>query len=155
MKQAQATQQIRILRLRKGYEDVDLPTYATEHAAGADIRAAIDEPIDLRPGEVTAVPTNLVIELPPHMEAQLRPRSGLALRHGITLPNAPGTIDADYRGEIKVIMANMGREPFRINRGDRIAQIVIAPVIHAQWIESGDLSDTTRGDGGFGHTGSK
>ncbi len=155
MKQPQAIQHIRILRLRKGYEDVDLPSYATEHAAGADIRAAIDEPIDIRPGDVTAVPTNIAVELPPHMEAQLRPRSGLALRYGITLPNAPGTIDSDYRGEIKVIMANTGRETFRINRGDRIAQIVIAPVIHAQWIEVDGLPDTARGDGGFGHTGSK
>ncbi|MDH7514822.1 MAG: dUTP diphosphatase [Bacteroidota bacterium] len=144
---------IRIVRLRPGYEDIPLPEYATDHAAGADLRAALDEPIELLPGDIVAVPTNLAVELPPHLEAQVRPRSGLALRHGITLPNSPGTIDADYRGEIKVILANMGRETVRISRGDRIAQLVIAPIVHARWIEVESLTATPRGEGGFGHTG--
>lgn len=144
---------IPITRLRPGYDDIALPEYATEHAAGADLRAAIDEPIDLLPGDIAAVPTNLAIALPAHLEAQVRPRSGLALKHGITLPNAPGTIDADYRGEIKVIMANMGRETFRIERGDRIAQLVICPIEHARWELTDSLTDTARGAGGFGSTG--
>lgn len=139
--------------MRPGYDDVPLPAYATEHAAGADIRAAIDEPLTLAPGDIVAVPTNFAIELPPHLEAQVRPRSGLALKHGITLPNTPGTIDADYRGEVKVIMANIGRELFTIARGDRIAQLVVAPVVHVRWDETDALSETARGSGGFGHSG--
>lgn len=118
-----------------------------------DIRAAIEQPITLLPGERQAIPTNVAIELPPNFEAQVRPRSGLALKYGITLPNSPGTIDADYRGEIKVIMQNTGKEPFEIRRGDRIAQLVIAPVTRIQWIETTALSETHRGDGGFGHSG--
>ena len=97
--------------------------------------------------------TNLAIELPPNLEAQVRPRSGLALHHGITLPNTPGTIDADYRGEIMVIMANIGKEPFTIRRGERIAQLVVSPVVHVRWVESDALSGTARGAGGFGHSG--
>jgi dUTP pyrophosphatase len=139
--------------MRPGYDDVPLPAYATEHAAGADIRAAIDEPLTLAPGDIVAVPTNFAIELPSYLEAQVRPRSGLALKHGITLPNTPGTIDADYRGEVKVIMANIGREPFTIARGDRIAQLVVAPVVHVRWDETDALSETARGAGGFGHSG--
>jgi dUTP pyrophosphatase len=139
--------------MKPGYDDVPLPAYATEHAAGADIRAAIDEPLTLAPGDIVAVPTNFAIELPPQLEAQVRPRSGLALKHGITLPNTPGTIDADYRGEVKVIMANIGRKPFTIARGDRIAQLVVAPVVHVRWDETDTLSETTRGSGGFGHSG--
>jgi dUTP pyrophosphatase len=147
--------EVRIVRLRLGYDDISLPAYATEHSAGADLRAAVDSPIELKPGDIAGVPTNLAIELPPHLEAQVRPRSGLALRHGITLPNAPGTIDADYRGEIIVIMANMGREPFTVRRGDRIAQLVVSPVVHARWIEADSLEETGRGAGGFGHSGLK
>ena len=147
------TSTVRILRLRDGYADIPLPHYASEHAAGADLRAAIDEPLTLEPGAIAAVPTNLVIELPPHLEAQIRPRSGLALKHGITLPNSPGTIDADYRGEIKVILLNAGTAPFTISRGDRIAQIVLSPVVHARWEEAPALSETRRGTGGFGHSG--
>lgn len=118
-----------------------------------DIRAAIEESITLLPGERRAIPTNFAIELPPNFEAQVRPRSGLALNYGITLPNSPGTIDADYRGEIKVILQNAGTEPFEIRRGDRIAQLVIAPITHIQWVETDTLSETQRGDGGFGHSG--
>jgi dUTP pyrophosphatase len=144
---------IRITRLRPGYDDVPLPAYATALAAGADLRAAVDEPLVIAPGGVTAVPTNLAIELPPHLEAQVRPRSGLALKHGMLLPNAPGTIDADYRGEIKVILRNIGPEPFVIHRGDRIAQLVVAPVLHVRWEEADTLSETSRGEGGFGSSG--
>jgi dUTP pyrophosphatase len=146
-------QTVRITRLRPGYDDIALPHYATEHAAGADLRAAIDDPVVLNPGDILAIPTNIAIELPPHLEAQVRPRSGLALKHGITLPNTPGTIDADYRGEIKVIMANIGRESYTIQRGERIAQLVISPVVHVRWEVSDELSETERGAGGFGHSG--
>jgi dUTP pyrophosphatase len=149
------TVSVPITRLRAGYDDIPLPTYASEHAAGADIRAAVDEPLVLLPGGIAAVPTNLAIELPPHLEAQVRPRSGLALRHGIIIPNAPGTIDADYRGEIKVIVGNIGAAPFTIARGDRIAQLVIAPVVHAEWSERDALGKTARGAGGFGSSGTK
>ncbi len=142
-----------VTRLRPGYDDIPLPEYATEHAAGADLRAAIDEAIELQPGDIVAVPTNLAIELPPQLEAQVRPRSGLALKHGIILPNSPGTIDADYRGEIKVIMSNIGRAPYLIQRGERIAQLIIAPVYHVSWQETQSLSETDRGSGGFGHSG--
>jgi dUTP pyrophosphatase len=142
-----------IVRLRPGDEDIPLPSYATEHSAGVDLRASISDTIILNPGDIIAVPTNLAIELPPHLEAQVRPRSGLALHHGITLPNSPGTIDADYRGEIKVIMANIGRKPFTVQRGDRIAQLVLSPVVHVEWVETESLSDTDRGSGGFGHSG--
>lgn len=144
---------VRIMRVRPGDEDIPFPHYATEHAAGVDLRAAVDENVVLKPGDIHAVPTNLAIELPPNLEAQVRPRSGLALHHGITLPNTPGTIDADYRGEIMVIMANMGNVPYTIRRGDRIAQLVISPVVHVRWIESDTLSGTARGTGGFGHSG--
>jgi dUTP pyrophosphatase len=153
MSDTRTEQEIRVMRVRPGYNDVPLPAYATAHAAGADLRAAIDGPVTLQPGDITAIPTNIAIELPAHLEAQVRPRSGLALKHGITLPNTPGTIDADYRGEIKVIMANLGREPFVVTRGDRIAQLVVAPVVHARWREAETLSETARGDGGFGHSG--
>lgn len=144
-----------IIRIRPGDEDIPFPHYATEHAAGVDLRAAISDPIILEPGDIIAIPTNLALELPPHLEAQIRPRSGLALHHGITLPNTPGTIDADYRGEIKVIMANIGRNPFTVQRGDRIAQLVVSPVVHVRWQESETLGHTERGDGGFGHSGMK
>ena len=130
-----------------------LPAYQTEHAAGMDLLAAVDEPLTLEPGSVLAVPTGLRLEIPPGFEGQVRPRSGLALRHGISVPNSPGTIDADYRGEVKVLLVNLGREPFVIRRGERIAQLVFAPVARAELDVSGDLSETARGDGGFGHTG--
>ncbi|PLX33301.1 MAG: dUTP diphosphatase [Ignavibacteria bacterium] len=142
-----------ITRVQPGFDDIPLPEYATEQSAGVDLRAAIDTDIVLEPGDITAVPTNLAIELPPDYEAQVRPRSGLALKHGLTLPNSPGTIDADYRGEIKVIMANMGREAYTIKRGERIAQMVVAPVTQVIWSESDSLNHTDRGAGGFGHSG--
>ncbi len=147
-----STVTVRITRTDEAFADVPLPAYATAHAAGADIRAALVDPLELMPGDIVAVPTALAIALPENYEAQIRPRSGLALR-GITLPNTPGTIDADYRGEIKVIMANIGTTPVRIERGDRIAQIVIAPVSHVRWLEVPALDDTARGAGGFGSTG--
>ena len=136
-----------------GCEDIALPAYATPHSSGLDLRAAVTEPVTLAPGERLAVPTGLRVALPVGLEAQIRPRSGLALDHGIILPNAPGTIDADYRGEIKVIMMNLGPEPYIIRRGDRIAQMVIASYTAAQFAVAGSLDGTVRGDGGFGHTG--
>jgi dUTP pyrophosphatase len=146
---------VRMTRLRPGYADVALPAYATEHSAGMDLRAAIDAPLALAPGDIVAVPTNLAIELPDGYEAQVRPRSGLALKHGITLPNTPGTIDADYRGEILVILANIGRETFVVERGARIAQLIVAPVTRVCWEETESLNETARGAGGFGHSGTK
>ena len=132
-----------------------LPSYATVDAAGLDLLAAVAEPIELAPGARRLVPTGISIALPPGYEAQLRPRSGLALKHGVTLLNSPGTIDADYRGEVGVILINLGEAPFRLQRGDRIAQLVIARAVQAQVIESTDLSETERGAGGFGSTGTK
>lgn len=145
--------EVKVTRLQQGFEDIPLPEYATPLSAGVDLRAAIEEPLELHPGDIVAVPTNLAIELPPDYEAQVRPRSGLALKHGLILPNSPGTIDADYRGEIRVIMSNIGKAPYVIQRGERIAQMVIAPVTHVQWRETETLNDTARGAGGFGHSG--
>lgn len=130
-----------------------LPQYETDLAAGMDLRAALDQPVTMLPGERKLVPTGLRIALPPGFEAQVRPRSGLALRHGVTLVNTPGTIDADFRGEIKVLMINHGEDPFTLQRGERIAQLVIAPVTRATWRAVDTLGDTRRGGGGFGHTG--
>jgi dUTP pyrophosphatase len=136
--------------------DLPLPTYATSGAAGLDLLAAIPEerPVDLMPRQRLAIPTGLRMALPVGYEAQVRPRSGLALRHGITVLNSPGTIDSDYRGEIKVILINLGEEPVRIARGERIAQLVVAPVVQLVWEEvSIDIEGTARGVGGFGSTG--
>ena len=130
-----------------------LPQYATQQSAGVDLRANIDEPITLQPMQRAMVPTGLFIALPAGYEAQVRPRSGLALKKGITVLNSPGTIDADYRGEICIILINLSAEPFVINDGERIAQMVIARHEQAEWIEVGELSATDRGAGGFGHTG--
>ena len=137
------------------FEGLALPAYETALSAGMDVRAAVpeDAPVTLRPGERYLTPTGLAIALPAGYEAQMRPRSGLALKHGITCLNSPGTIDADYRGELKVILINHGQEPFTINRGERIAQIVIAPVTQAVWTRVDALSETARGAGGFGSTG--
>lgn len=135
-------------------EGLELPQYATLESAGADLMAAIDQPLTLNSGERFLVPTGLVLELPKGYEAQIRPRSGLAFKHGITVLNAPGTIDSDYRGELKVLLINHGSEPFRVERGMKIAQLVLAPVMHAQWHERDDLTSTTlRGVNGFGSTG--
>ena len=132
-----------------------LPAYATALAAGMDLRANIDEPLVLKPLERILVPTGLYLQLPEGYEAQLRPRSGLALRHGITLLNSPGTIDADYRGEIGVILVNLSNEPFTIQDGERICQMVVAQHSRIEWEPVASLSETERGDGGFGHTGKK
>jgi len=136
-------------------EGLPLPSYATAGAAGMDLIAAIQDPVTVGPGERTLVPTGLTIALPPGYELQIRPRSGLALRHGITLPNTPGTIDEDYRGEIGVILLNTGTEAFVIERGARIAQAVLAPVSKATWQEVDNLDETERATGGFGSTGAK
>ena len=130
-----------------------LPAYATAGAAGMDLLAAVDAPITVGPGERKLIPTGLTVALPPGYELQVRPRSGLALRHGITVPNTPGTIDEDYRGEIGVILLNTGTEPFVIERGTRIAQAVLAPVIRAEWQEVDTLDVTARNASGFGSTG--
>jgi dUTP pyrophosphatase len=137
--------------------DLPLPAYETDHAAGMDLRAAVpdDEPVTLRPGARAAVPTGLAFALPDGYEGQVRPRSGLAAKSGVTCLNTPGTIDADYRGEVKVILVNLGEEDVIIRRGDRIAQLIIAPVVQAQWAEVESLNETARGDGGFGSTGAK
>lgn len=134
-------------------DDIPLPEYQTQHASGMDLRAAVREPLVLAPGDIALVPTGLRIALPPGYEAQIRPRSGLALRYGLTLPNSPATIDADYRGPLNVILMNAGRRTCTIHRADRIAQMVVAPVAHARWVEIEQLDDTARGHGGFGHTG--
>ncbi len=134
-------------------EDLPLPAYETEHAAGMDLRAAISDSVVLAPREQRLLPTGIRIALPPGTEAQVSPRSGLAAKHGISMVNAPGTIDADYRGEIKVILINHGKAPFTVHRGDRIAQLVIAPVIRAELHQVDALDETSRGPGGFGHTG--
>jgi len=136
-------------------EGLPLPGYATDHSAGMDLLAAVaeDEPIILQPGEWCAVPTGLSIALPEGYEAQVRPRSGLAFKHAVTVLNAPGTIDADYRGEVKVLLINHGREAFEISRGMRIAQMLVAPVTTVGWVTADQLSETGRGTGGFGSTG--
>ena len=138
-----------------GCEDIPLPAYETDHAAGMDLRAAVTDPLTLAPGERVLVPTGIRIALPPGAEAQVRPRSGLAIRHGLSIVNAPGTIDADYRGEIRVVLINLGHEPYTVRRGDRIAQLVVAPVLKAEWDLVEVLPETPRGDGGFGHTGTQ
>ena len=145
---------IRMEWLEGADRSLGLPVYETAGASGADLRANFEDrqPVTLAPGARVLVPTGLRIEIPPGYEAQVRPRSGLALKHGITLPNAPGTIDSDYRGPLGVIVMNAGAEPFEMAHGDRIAQLVVAPVVQAAF-ELSDLSDTARGAGGFGSTG--
>ncbi|MBK7181508.1 MAG: dUTP diphosphatase [Bacteroidetes bacterium] len=133
----------------------ELPSYATQAAAGMDLRANLDAPIVLKSLERTLVPTGLFMELPVGFEAQVRPRSGLAFKNGLTVLNSPGTIDADYRGEVKVILVNLSNEAFTINDGERVAQLVIAKHEQAEWIEVEQLEETARGDGGFGSTGKK
>jgi dUTP pyrophosphatase len=138
-----------------GCEDIPLPKYETHGASGMDLRAAVTEPVTIASGDRALIPTGLRIALPEGHEAQVRPRSGLAVRNGIAIPNAPGTVDSDYRGTIQVCLANLGKEPFTIHRGDRIAQLVIAKVERAEWCEVETVDATHRGDGGFGHTGVK
>ena len=141
---------VEIRRLPHG-EGLALPAYATSGAAGMDVLAAED--VTLPPGGRHAVASGFAVAIPPGYEIQVRPRSGLALKHGITVPNTPGTIDSDYRGELKVILINLGDEPFAIHRGDRVAQLVLAPVTQAAWSEVAELDETARGAGGFGSTG--
>ena len=129
------------------------PSYQTEHAAGMDLVAAVQDLVEIAPGAVVAVPTGIRIEIPPGYEGQVRPRSGLAARHGIGIPNAPGTIDADYRGEVQVLLVNLGGAPYTVRRGDRIAQLVLSPVVRASIQITVELTETARGAGGFGHTG--
>jgi dUTP pyrophosphatase len=145
---------VRVKRLPHG-EGLPLPSYQSAHAAGLDLLAAVpeDAPMALEPSDRVLVPTGLVIELPNGYEAQVRPRSGLALNHGVTVLNSPGTIDADYRGEVKVLLINLGRETFLIQRGDRIAQLVVSPVTHVEIVAVDALGGTERGQGGFGSTG--
>ncbi len=137
-----------------GSEDLPLPAYQTADSAAVDLHAAVNAPVELRPGDIKLIPTGLAIALPPGYEAQVRPRSGLAVKHGLSLPNTPATIDADYRGEIQVPMINHGQAPFTIERGMRIAQMLVKPVPRIVWDEVDELPDSTRGAGGFGHTGS-
>lgn len=141
------------VKLKKLSKDIETPQYATEQSAGMDLRAVLDEPITLRSLERKVVMTDLSIALPRGFEAQVRPRSGLAAKHGITVLNAPGTIDADYRGNIGVILVNLSTEPFTINNGDRIAQLVVSKYERVEWVEVDDLDETDRGSGGFGSTG--
>lgn len=143
------------IEIKKIKPSVRLPRYMTNLSAGMDICAEPDEPMLLAPGERCLIPTGIAVAIPPGFEIQVRPRSGLAINHGITLVNTPGTIDADYRGEIKIILINHGRDEFTIKPGDRIAQLVVAPVVQAQLIEVPDLDSTERGSGGFGHTGTE
>jgi len=144
---------VRVKRIRPAHAANPLPGYMTSHAAGMDLYAELVEDIVLAPGERAIIPTGIAIEIPDGYEAQVRPRSGLALKHGISLVNSPGTIDADYRGEIGVIVINHGSEPFAVRNGERIAQLVFAPFARATLQEVAELGETGRGEGGFGHTG--
>ena len=145
---------VRLLRLPHG-ESLPLPTYHSEHAAGLDVVAGVpeDAPVGLAPGARALIPTGFALELPPGYEAQLRPRSGLALKSGVTVLNSPGTIDADYRGEVMVLLVNLGSEPFTVRRGERIAQLIVARVEHVRIEPVAELGGTSRGEGGFGSTG--
>lgn len=146
---------IRIARVSQSRRnpDIPLPAYATEGSAGMDIYAAVESDIVIPPGETALIPTGFSIELPQGLEGQIRPRSGLSIKHGIGILNAPGTIDSDYRGEVKIILTNFGKQSFVIHRGDRIAQLVVASYDRVEWIEVERLDSTDRGVGGFGHTG--
>lgn len=144
---------VKVRRVRSHPDPLPLPRYETELAAGLDLRADIEDERVLPPMERMAVPTGLALDLPPGFEGQVRPRSGLALRHGVTLLNAPGTVDADYRGEVQVILVNLSREPFTLRRGDRVAQLVVAPVTAVELREVNALDATARGANGFGSTG--
>lgn len=144
------TPRVQIRRLRP---DAIVPRYQTADAAGMDLHAALDEPLTLAPGAVVAVPTGLAMAIPRGYEGQVRPRSGLARKHAVTVANAPGTIDSDYSGEIMILLINLGREPYTIEANDRVAQLVIAPVVQAELVEVAELPPTERGAGGFGSTG--
>ncbi len=141
------------IRKLPGNEDLPLPAYQSEWAAGMDLHAAVPQELSLAPGAIATIPCGFAIAVPPGYEAQVRPRSGLAAKHGISLVNTPGTIDPDYRGEVKVLLINHGKEAFTVTRGMRIAQLLVLPVYRVVWTEVPDLPPTARGDGGFGHTG--
>ncbi len=143
------------IRRKAGCEDIELPSYMSEYAAGMDIRAACTHDVTIAPGEIKLIPCGFYMALTEGYEAQIRPRSGLAIKHGIFLPNSPGTIDADYRGEVCVILGNAGREVFVVQRAMRIAQMVVAPITRPVLVEVDVLPETLRGEGGFGHTGTK
>jgi dUTP pyrophosphatase len=145
--------EIKIKRLSTKFDDVPIPGYATSGSAGMDIRAAVENEIIIEPQSIALVPTNLSVEIPKGYEIQVRPRSGLAVNHGVGILNSPGTIDSDYRGEIKIILINLGKEKFSVKRGDRIAQLVVSKVYTANLIQSDELNHSQRGKGGFGHTG--
>lgn len=145
--------QIRISRVADKNNDIPLPQYATLGSAGMDVCACVDGNITIEPGQTALIPSGFVVELPQGYEAQVRPRSGLAIKHGITVLNSPGTIDSDYRGEVKVILTNLGQEPFTVRRGDRIAQLVVSKYERIEWKETSEVNSTARGPGGFGHTG--
>jgi dUTP pyrophosphatase len=147
------TVSIAVTRVRPSTEPLPLPRYMTAGAAGMDVMADVTEPLDLAPGGRALIPTGIAVQIPAGFEAQIRPRSGLALRHGLTLLNSPGTIDSDYRGEIMVLVINLGDQPYTVRRGERIAQMIVAPVARAALREADRLEDSGRGPGGFGHTG--
>lgn len=151
---SEPTTPVRIRRLPHA-DGLPLPSYETHGAAGMDVRAAVEQSLTLARGDIALVPTGFAIEVPQGFEMQVRPRSGLAAKHGITLPNSPATIDSDYRGEVRVIVQNLGPEPFVIERGMRIAQMVLQRVPRVEWVESDELTATSREGGGFGHTGVK
>jgi dUTP pyrophosphatase len=144
---------VRIARINPDKTDIPLPHYATEGSAGMDICAAVEKDTLIYPNDTALIPTGLIIELPQGYEAQIRPRSGLAIKHNVGILNSPGTIDSDYRGEVKIILTNFGKTPFTIRRGDRIAQMIISRYERVLWEESGSLAKSLRGEGGFGHTG--
>lgn len=146
---------VNIQRINKSLGDIELPVYATEGSAGMDVRAAVTSDVVIEPGDVEIIPTGFIIELPFGYEAQVRPRSGLAAKYGIGILNTPGTIDSDYRGEVKIILVNFGKHSFTVRRGDRIAQMVVAPYTRVSWSEVDRVNDTGRGAGGFGHSGSQ
>jgi dUTP pyrophosphatase len=147
-------ERVRVMVKRlEGHEDLALPSYETAGSSGMDLRAAVRGKAVLKPGDIMLIPTGLAVAVPQGFEAQIRPRSGLALNHGIGMVNAPGTIDSDYRGEIRLILINWGQHPFDIRRGDRIAQMVVTRVSRAELVESKNLEETSRGSGGFGHSG--
>jgi dUTP pyrophosphatase len=145
--------QVKVTRISDEFSDIPLPSYSTEGSSGMDVRAAIENTLVIPKGKIGLVPTNLMLEIPHGYEVQVRARSGLALKHGIGVLNAPGTIDSDYRGELKIILFNFGEEDFIINRGDRIAQLVLSKVYIAELKESESLNESKRGSGGFGHSG--
>ncbi|MCX8064287.1 MAG: dUTP diphosphatase [Candidatus Hydrogenedentes bacterium] len=143
---------VRVMR-EPGMEDLPLPTYKTKGSVGMDLHAAVEKEVVISPGERRLIPTGIRVAIPEGYEGQVRPRSGLAINYGVGLLNSPGTIDSDYRGEIRVVVVNLGEQPFVIKRGDRIAQLVISPVIKIEWEEVNELPHSERGEGGFGHTG--